>query len=268
MTATGAELYASGDLAAAIQVMIGEVRSHPGDVNKRGFLAELLSFAGDLERADKQLDVIVDQAPDAAAGLALFRQLIRAEQARQQYFSEGRVPEFLGDPTPAMRLLMEASIALRDGKGPDALALVGQAEEARPAVAGTNGGQPFDDMRDIDDLTAGVFEVLTSTGKYYWIPTERVLSIDTRPPQRPRDLLWRRVHMEVEEGPEGEVYLPTIYPPFGEIDDRTRLGRLSDWVGGEDAPVRGIGQRCFLVGDTSVPITQLGDVVFAREEQD
>lgn len=265
--ATGAELYASGDLAGAVQAMIAEVRSHPTDVGKRGFLAELLCFTGDLERADKQLDVLVEQAPEAVAGLALFRQLIRAEQARQQFFTDGRVPEFLSEPTETMRLLLEASVALRADNGAEALDLVGKAEAARPIVSGTMGGKPFDDLRDIDDLTGGVFEVLTSTGKFYWIPTERVLSIDTRPPQRPRDLLWRRVHMEVEEGPEGEVYLPTIYPPVGEIDDRVRLGRVSDWVGGEDAPVRGVGQRCFLVGDASVPITQLGDIVFKRDGQ-
>ena len=46
-------------------------------------------------------------------------------------------------------------------------------------------------------LTAGSFEVLTTTGKYYWIPTERVATVEFHPPKRPRDLLWRRATMSV-----------------------------------------------------------------------
>ena len=72
-----------------------------------------------------------------------------------------------------------------------------QAEETRPKVRGVCDGKPFDDFRDLDDLTAAVFEVLTSTGKYYWIPVERVELIELRPVERVRDLLWRRARMVV-----------------------------------------------------------------------
>ena len=50
--------------------------------------------------------------------------------------------------------------------------------------------------------------MLTSTGKYYWIPMERVEMIEFHDPARPRDLLWRRAHMVVRGGPDGEVFLP------------------------------------------------------------
>ena len=32
---------------------------------------------------------------------------------------------------------------------------------------------------------------------------------------RPRDLIWRQAFVEVDEGPEGEVYLPMVYAPLG-----------------------------------------------------
>ena len=53
-------------------------------------LAELLCFAGDFERADKQLDAIGAPGPaDGRGRSALFRQLLRAEQARQQFSRRG-----------------------------------------------------------------------------------------------------------------------------------------------------------------------------------
>jgi type VI secretion system protein ImpE len=94
----------AGELNEAITALNDEVKKNPGDINRRAQLAELLCFAGNLERADTILDSISSLDPAAAMGVALFRQLVRAEQARQQFFSEGRVPEFLkrpeGSPLP------------------------------------------------------------------------------------------------------------------------------------------------------------------------
>ena len=111
--------------------------------------------------------------------------------------------------------------------------------------------------------------VLTSTGKYYWIPMERVELIEFRPPERPRDLLWRRSHMVVRGGPDGEVFLPGLY--FGshaDEDDRVRLGRYTDWRGGDGTPTRGIGQRVFLVGDSDQAILELQNISIASEAED
>jgi len=46
---------------------------------------------------------------------------------------------------------------------------------------------PFDDLRDADDIMGGTFEVLTTTGKYFWIPMERIVTATFHPPKRPRD---------------------------------------------------------------------------------
>jgi type VI secretion system protein ImpE len=257
------EQYQAGDLRGAIATATEEVRKHPADTARRGFLTELLCVAGELERADRQLDALGQQDPEAALGVSMFRQLIRAEQARQQFYAEGRVPEFLAEVSPGLRLHLEASIRLREGQAGEAAALLAQAEAQRPHVAGTCGGRPFDDLRDLDDLTASFFEVLTSTGKYYWIPVESVELIEFRPPARPRDLLWRRARMVVHGGPDGEVFLPALYAGAGaDADDRLRLGRATEWQGGDGTPVRGLGQRTFLVGDEAVPILELQELSF------
>src|SRR5262249_25303646 len=260
-TMNAQEHFQAGNLTEAITAALAEVKRNPGDLGQRNFLCELLCFAGEVERADRQLDTLGHQEPDAMVAVALFRQLLRAEQARQQFYAGGRLPEFLDAPTPVQRLHLEASIRIREGKPAEAAALLGQAEAQRPKVQGTCNGQPFDDLRDLDDLTASFLEVLTSTGKYFWVPMERVELLEFRPAARPRDLLWRRAHLIVKDGPDGEVFLPTLYAgSHTDADERVRLGRATEWRGGQGAPTRGVGQRTFLVGNEGLPIMEMGQL--------
>lgn len=258
------DYYSTGQLQDAIAAQLAEVKQHPTDTAQRGFLCELLCFAGNIDRVDLHLDTMGSQQPQSVVGISLFRHLVRAEQARQEFYSASHVPEFLDQPSPVLQLHLQASISLREGKHQDAARLLAQAEEQRPKLAGTCDGHAFTDIRDLDDLTASFLEVLTSNGKYYWIPMERVESLELHAPARPRDLLWRRAHLIVRGGPDGEVYLPALYAgSHSDPDDRIRLGRATDWRGGGDAPVRGFGQRTFLVGDEARPILELKELTFA-----
>lgn len=260
---TPGELYQAGKLSEAIAAAIEEVKKHPTDSSRRGLLCELLCFNGDLERADTHLDALGKQDPQAMVGVALFRQLVRAETARRQFHAEGRVPEFLGEPTADLRDRLQASIARREGRAEEAAELLARAEAARPRLSGTLDGTRFDDFRDLDDLAGSFLEVLTSTGKYYWVPLERVRLIEFRKPERPRDLLWLRAHLTVADGPDGEVYLPTLYPGSHADDDpRVRMGRVTDWSGGAGQAVTGIGLRTFLVGEEARTILEMRELVF------
>ena len=255
------QFFDAGRLKEAIAASAAEVKQAPSDVARRTFFCELLCFAGHLERADLQLDTLLQLDPAVALAVALFRQLLHAEQARQHFYTDGRLPDFLDVPDPVLKLHLEASILLRDGKKAEAATALAQAEERRVKVSGVCDGQPFADFRDLDDFTASFFEVLTSTGKYYWIPMERVELIEFRPPVRPRDLLWQRVHMVVRGGPDGEVFLPTIYAGSpAEADEKLALGQVTDWRGGNGEPVRGVGQRNFLVGDEGRAILELKEL--------
>jgi type VI secretion system protein ImpE len=256
---TANDHYQAGNPREAVAAALEEVKRHPTDSGKRSFLCELLCLTGDLERADRQLEVVAQQDPQAMMGVSLFRQLIRAEQARQQFYTDGRLPEFLNqDVTPDLKQHLQASILLREGKAAEALAVLTAAEEQRPHVSGTCNGQAFDELRDLDDLTSSFFEVLTSTGKYYWIPLERVESVEFHTPKRPRDLLWRGAHMVVRGGPDGEVFVPVLYAgSASDPNDEVRLGRATEWRGASGEPVRGFGQRIFLVGTEDRPILEL-----------
>ena len=261
---TASEYYQKGELREAVAAALDDVKRHPTDNAKRGFLAELLCFTGDLERADRQLAAVDKEDPDALMDVIQFRQLICAEQARQKFYTEGRPPEFVNQEiTPDLHLRLQAAALLRDQKSAEAAALLTQAHEQRPKIAGSCDGKPFEDFCDLDDLTSSFFEVLTRTGAYFWIPIARVESIEFGPRARLRDLLWRQARFVVRGGPDSEVFLPVLYAGSpASTNDQIRLGRATDWQGGENAPVCGVGQRVFLVGDEDRPILDLKTITF------
>jgi type VI secretion system protein ImpE len=259
---TAAALLRAGKLDEAVAAAQAVLRKSPTDLSARVLLGELLAFSGNLERADVVLDAASAIDPTTALVVAEFRQLIRADTARRQLFRDGRVPEFLADPTETQRLQLAALVALRAGDLAEAVRQTEAAEATRPRAPGHHGETAFDDMRDSDDLLAGSFEVLTTTGKYFWIPTERVQTLEFHAPKRPRDLLWRRASMSVADGPDGEVYLPTVYATDDPMPDTLRLGRETDWRQAEGGPVRGVGQRLFMMGEDAMAMMDLGNIRF------
>jgi type VI secretion system protein ImpE len=254
-------LFQEGRLQDAIAAAEEATRKDAASTAPRLLLTELLLFDGKLERADMLLQAISNVDPSTAIVVAEFRQLIRAELTRREVAAQGRTPEFLGEPTASQAHLLRARVGLRGGDDKGAAEAAAAAEHARPARAGRMGGATFDDCRDADDLWAGTFEVLTSTGKYFWIPAERLISLEFHPPKRPRDLFWRRCTMEVRDGPEGDVYIPAIYEIPLDADEALRLGRRTEWT--DTAPVRGTGQRLFLIGAEGCPIHQLSTMDFS-----
>jgi type VI secretion system protein ImpE len=257
------ELYQAGKLTEAVDAAIADVKRKPTDLAARYTLAQLLCFTGDLERADTHLDAISTQEPERLVIVALFRQLIRGEQWRRQCFDEGRVPEFLAEPSPTLRAHLQATIALRDGKPADAVEFVRQALEERPKSSGACNGEAFDEFRDLDDRTASYLEVLTSNGKYYWIPTERIERMEFRAPETLFDLVWRPTLMDCRGGPDGEVYVPALYHgTYRETDEALRLGRATDWRGEDENFIHGVGQRVFLTGDRDMSIMEINEITF------
>ena len=260
-------LFHAGNLTDALAAANAAVRKASTDIGARILLAELLIFAGNTDRADVVLDACSDLDPTSAIVVAEFRQLLRGEIARRQLFSEGRVPEFLGEPNAAQRLALASLVALRGGDAAGSAKLAAEAEAVRVKPKGTTKGAAFDDMRDGDDLLATCFEVITTTGKYFWIPPERVSSIALHPMKRPRDLFWRRATMQVADGPDGEVYLPTTYPPIageiGVLTDALRLGRETNWrQAGENGPMRGLGAVTMLVGEEAMTWMEMDTITF------
>lgn len=256
------ELFEAAKLEEAIEQLISEVKANPTDTSRRTFLFELLCFAGDWDRAEKQLDVIGHQSAQAELGVMVYRANIKAERERQRLFREGVAPHFMKEPPAYVDLLVDAIKQMNEGKTEEARATLDRAEEERPAISGKIGEGEFQDFRDYDDFLAPVLELIVKD-RYVWMPFEQIKSLSINPPKQLRDLIWASARVEALDGTIGEVYVPSLYAGTSEhADDQVRLGRMTDWKQVEGDVYRAAGLRLFLVDDADRTLFEVGNVEF------
>ena len=231
---TPLELYKAGELGQAIKALGEELRSQPLDAKRRTFLFELLCFAGEYDRAEKQLDVLEGQNPKSSMGILMYRSAIHAERTRREMFLKGEFPA------------KDVSHAATAG--------------------GTFNDEPFEALADADGRIGDHLEVFIAGG-YTWIPTKYVEHLEIEPPTTLRDLLWARARIQASPAFRlqdlGEVLLPVIAPlSYLSSDDLVKLGRLSVWEDDESAGERLVGQKLLLVDGEEIPILEARSIVW------
>jgi type VI secretion system protein ImpE len=260
-------LFEAGNLDAAIESLLGEVKANPTDVSRRTFLFELCCFAGQWDRADKQLDVVGMQDANAAVGVLAYRSNIQAERDRQRLFKDGLAPHFLSEPPAYVDLLLDAINRLREGNVDEARAKLDEVEETRPTFSGKLNGEAFTDFRDYNDLTGPVLELIVK-GRYTWLPVEQISSIDIEQPKNLRDLIWTPARIEAKDGTVGEVFILALYAGSSEHqDDQVRLGRSTDWNQVGEELYTGAGLRLFWIDGEDKPLFQIRQIEFDLEEE-
>lgn len=250
---TANELFKAGKLSEAIDAQLKEVKSRPADHGQRLFLFELLCFAGDLDRAQRQIEAVNYNEMELDAAVLAYRRLLDSERARRRLFSESLIPRFFGPQPEHVHLRLEAVKRLRENRPAEAAELLTQATALMPEVKGELNDKPFASLRDCDDLLAGILEVMAQGG-YYWVPLEQVDTITISPPKTPRDLLWLSARLEMTDS-AGNVHLPVLYAGSHEHpDNQVKLGRVTDWKSSEGGPVLGVGARTFLVDEDATSL--------------
>jgi type VI secretion system protein ImpE len=262
---TASELFRAGRLKDALDAQLQDVKANPADQNRRLFLFELSAYSGDLERARRQIDLIHYDQPDLEGAVGLYRQCLDAEQARRAFFAGGPKPQLLGPAPEHLSQRLEALVQLRSSQTATAVQLLLQANEAPISLKGTINGQPFDGLRDGDDLFGTVLEVF-SQGRYFWVPLEQIDSLHANAPHFPRDLLWFPARMVTRGGQSGDVFLPALYPASHEHpDDAIKLGRGTDWPSPVEGIVKGIGGRTLLAGENALGLPEIRELLFTTE---
>jgi type VI secretion system protein ImpE len=226
------ELYRAGRLKEAVQALSAELRDNPADAKRRTFLFELLCFAGEFDRAAKQLDILAQGGPQTEMGTLVYRAAIQAEQQRQELFRSRSYPE-----PPA---------------------------GAEAAVAGSLNGKPFESIEDADPRIGARLEVFAA-GNYVWVPFAHIASIQVSPPARLRDLLWApavvRLGPAMKGQDLGQVLLPALCPfSWQHADDAVRLGRQTVWTE-EDGEAIPWGQKTLLVDGEEFPLLEVREIL-------
>jgi type VI secretion system protein ImpE len=260
------ELFDAGNLSGAIDQITQEVKVNPRDVKSRIFLFELLCFAGELQRAERQLDAVAQTSGDVKVemGVHLYRGVLQAETARRGFFTGvNRTPKFFSEPPSYTALHIDATAKLRENNFGEVETLLEQSAGERSPVSGQCAGKPFEDFRDGDDLLDPFLEVYFQSD-YYWLPFEQIKHIEIQTPGTLRDLLWTPVRVELRDRPVGEAFVPTQY--FGShenANDLVRLGRMTDWKRFGDEVLLGVGQRIFFADETEYAMLELRSIDFA-----
>ncbi|HUB00652.1 MAG TPA: type VI secretion system accessory protein TagJ [Terracidiphilus sp.] len=230
-------LYRAGELKPAIDALGDELKKQPLDAKRRTFLFELLCFAGEFGRAEKQLDILSDASPEAAAGAMLYRSALHAERERQDMFANNRLP--LGT--------------------------------AHPSPGGELNGAAFAGLSDADPRIGAHLEVFIA-GSYTWIPFAYLESVETEAPKRLRDLLWLpailRTTSDFRLQDLGEVLLPVVAPlSWKQADDTVRLGRATVWEDDEQHGAIPYGQKLVIAGEDETPLLEIRKLSFHHAEE-
>ena len=225
-------LYRAGQLQPAIEALGGELKKQPLDTRRRTFLFELLCFAGEYDRAAKQLDILADASAEASAGAMLYRSALHAERTRQELFTRDELP--LGS--------------------------------AHPAAPGELNGAAFTEFTDADPRIGAHLEVFIA-GSYTWVPLAYVESIETAKPKRLRDLLWLPATLQTTADFRlqdlGEVLLPVLSPlSWKNPDDAVRLGRTTIWEEDLRYGEIPVGQKLLRCDDEEAPILEMRNLSF------
>lgn len=257
------EQLQAGDLDGALESARKTVQSNPSSAAARVVLADVMCFHGDFERADQQLDNASTIQPDLSMTVVQLRRVVRAEVARHDFHRLGRVPEMLQTPDEEHKHRLRAALLLREKQFAEAAQELASAESLRTRPTGTCNGNRFGEWRDGDDLLAGILEVLSPDGRYFWVPFSAIEKLQFAPPQVPRDLLFRQTTLTTRSGVTSQVYVPVLY--YLADHDPTpeqRRGRTTDWIESEGHPVRGVGQRVFLTDEQDYAILEVQTVQF------
>lgn len=225
--------FRAGRLADAIESLGAELRNQPTSPRLRTFLFELLCFAGQFDRAEKQLEVLADQGEKVQLGAAAYGNLLRAHRQREDSFAGSFTFMDVQEETASLRI----------------------------------NGEGYESCEDEDYRIGSFLEVYTG-GKYVRIPYRNLEEVEIAAPKSLRDLFWipakisvKAESSSVEIGPR--AHIPALAPnSWKHKDDVVRLGRVSVVEEGEDGAVVPYGAKLLICGDREFPLLEVRELAF------
>lgn len=262
-----ADFLKAGRLKLAIELVIDDLRNRPADVRLRTFLFELLCFAGEWDRAEKQLEVIGHENVDSEIGVQVYRNVINAERARRLVFQGGAQPHFFMDPPGYVDLQLVALAELRVSQGQRGKEAYLDAQSQWPSIGGNINGKEFNAIRDCNDLLGPILEIIVRD-QYAWLPIEQVSRIGLKSPTKLRDSIWVSAQVEMIDGTFGRMFIPALYVGSqNHSSEGIKLGRNTDWVEVVDQVFEAIGLRMFFTEEFEQPLLGIRSMEFKRTEQ-
>jgi type VI secretion system protein ImpE len=232
-------LYREGKLTESIDSLRAHLRDCPSDKRARSFLFELLCFAGEFDRARKQLMIVAGDSQESKLGISFYLAALTAEVERQAYYEEAVAQEAAGTRVD---------------------------QAATREITGTFNGKRFAGIRDMDPRLGGSLEFLAA-GKYHRVRFRDIKRLEIGEPRRARDLYWLPAKLELAEALGAveleSILIPVLYAQTAlSDDDRTRLGLVTEWVVIDNGMEVPLGQRMLVISGEEVPLLRVRSLEF------
>jgi len=254
-----------GDLEQSLRQLQEQVRREPANAKYRVFLFQLLALMGQWGRAMNQLNVAGELDAGTLAMVQTYREALRCEVLRGEIFAGRRSPLVFGTPDEWLALLMEAQSLLAQGASDQAREMRERALDAAPPTPGIIDGAPFAWIMDGDNRLGPVLEAIVN-GRYYWIPFQRIRSIQIDEPEDLRDLVWMPAFFTWANGGESAGLIPTRYPSSeASPDPEVRRGRRTEWLEQPGGAYVGQGQRMFFTDNGEYPLMEVRRIALATD---
>ncbi len=240
-----AELLQEGRLADAIAAQIAAVKADPLDEEQRYLLFALFGFAGDWERAGRQLNALGMKDRKLNAAAMVYAGLLESENERRAVFQGTAQPVLPPETSDHIQQRLAVVAAVASEQFAEANTMLESVVETCPTLSGRINGKEFKGFRDLDDTLGSVLEVMAG-GHYLWMPFEQIVKLELQPPKHLLDLLWLPATLDDTRGVQAFVHLPVCYCDSAASEDQLiQLGRKTDWLDQGGFFYRGLGQRLF-----------------------
>ncbi|UCE31924.1 MAG: virulence protein SciE type [Burkholderiales bacterium] len=224
-----AAALAASDVAALVAAATALVKADPAQAAPRIALFQALLIDGQWERAITQAQVAADLSAEAIPMARTYEAAVSCEKFRGEVFAGRRSPLVLGEPLEWLAWLVQALERDAAAAVAEAAALRERAFDAAPATPGEADGEAFDWIADADSRLGPVLEAVIS-GKYYWVPFQRLAAIEFDAPSDLRDFVWLPATLTLAGGGQMPALVPSRYPGSERSEDGAiKLARRTEW---------------------------------------
>jgi len=259
------ELFASGALAAAGDLLKQRIRANPNDAQLRIVYFQWLALNWEWDKARTQLDVIEGLDAESVLFAQTYRPLIDAEVERASVLAGKATPTIFGEPDESVAQRVEALRILSQQEAEGAQ-LLQALEEELPALECVVNGQSCPWLADGDTRFGANLEGAVN-GRYIWIPIDRISQLKISAPATGCDLIWAPTEFTWKNGGVVNGFLFARYPGAERPSDPALLlSRRTEWVELAGSGVfKGLGQRMLFTEDCEFPILDVRNISFTQE---
>ena len=235
----------------------------PADPDHRDLLGQLLCFAGQWERADKHFEILGSQFPDRSPVVALIRHLIRAAGDREQFYEEGRCRNSSRvRPSTSSVICRRRSVCVRESR-PGPRGCSPKPNRRGPGSAAAATPPPSAISATLMTLPPRSSRRSPPPGNTIGFPSSASVAPCCTPSKRLWTFSGDGVRSTLWTVPAAScICQSSTRGRRAAEDDALRLGRCTEWLGGDGEPARGIGHRILSIDGNPLPLVQVASLEF------